>query len=83
MSASTVISVDAAQLLEEANGGEPVELTYGYDPDDAEAVTVLRLLEEAAEQQPLLSITAVEDAEQPDLYFQKVTSPKTGVHGRD
>ncbi len=76
MSASTVISVDAAQLLEEANGGEPVELTYGYDPDDAEAVTVLRLLEEAAEQQPLLSITAVENAEQPDLYFQKVTSPK-------
>ena len=76
MSASTVISVDAAQLLEEANGGEPVELTYGYDPDDAEAVTVLRLLEEAAEQQPLLSITAVENAEQPDLYFQQVTSPK-------
>ena len=76
MSASNTVSVDAAQLLQEVGGGEPVELTYGYDPADAEAVTVLHLLQKAAEEQPLLAIVPVKNGEGTDLWYQKITYPK-------
>ena len=76
LSASGVASADAASLLEEANGGEPVQLTYGYDPEDEEEVAVLHLLEQAAEEQPLLDIVPMENTKDTDLYFQKTTGPK-------
>ncbi len=76
LSASGAASADAAALLEGANGGEPVRLTYGYDPEDEEEAAVLRLLEQAAEEQPLLEIVPMENTKDTDLYFRKTTGPK-------
>ncbi len=76
LSAAGTGSADAEALLEAANGGEPVQLTYGYDPENEEEVDVLRLLEKAAEEQPLLEIVPMENTEDTDLYFRKTTAPK-------
>ncbi len=64
-------SYDVSDLLTAVNNGEPVVLTYGYNPDDEDSVALIPLLEKAADSEPLLQIEAVENAAEPDLYYTR------------
>lgn len=58
--------IGAEQLLKQAGDGDPIILTYAYDPDNAEASALLDILTKADEQQSLLTIVP-----------QKTTDPDT------
>lgn len=69
--------VEAELLLEEAGGGEPVVLRYGYDPSDPEAEAVWELLEAADEQSDLLQIQPVTDGSAAELTYTRRQESKT------
>lgn len=68
--------IGAEQLLKAAGNGEPIILTYAYDPDDAEAAAVLDILTKADDQQSLLTIVPQKTTDPDtlalaDLYYEK------------
>lgn len=69
--------IGAEQLLKKAGDGEPIVLTYAYDPKNAEAVAVLDILKQADAQQSLLTIVPQQTTDPDivvlaDLHYEKV-----------
>ena len=71
LSSLSAKSYDVSDLLMTAGGGDPITLTYGYDPDDAEASALVSLLQKADEKEPLLKIETIPNGEDTDLRYTR------------